>query len=313
MLAFHTGMEQQSLDFSPDELRAALAGRNANSATHEEIVAARSAILGNLSGAYPLLPGRQRGSGYFGQALSRWIGFGVTAAAIMAVIGAAHFYTLQPRQRTTSITVTMREVRTGIGKRATLRLADGTMVTLNADSKLRYPESFCGSAREVQVDGEALFDVTQNSADPFVVKTGNVLTRVLGTRFVVRKYADDPVVQVVVAQGRVALGPAVLSEGDEGTATEGGEISTRKHPNLNAALAWTAGDLVFDKTPLRSVIPDLRRWYGIDIVVTDVRLLGDPITTVFREESRDQVIDALARVLNARAERSGMRVVLSRR
>lgn len=233
-----------------------------------------------------------------------------TMTAVVIVFGVNYIAKLREAGGVSS---SYKEYVTKPGQRASITLADGSKVMLNADTKIRLAPGFGKSLREVSVEGEALFDIVPNSAVPFTVQTNKVLTRVLGTRFTVRYYASDSAVRVVVANGRVALGPVLLNAGDEGNAVSNDRIHTRTLPDINSAFAWTTGKLVFDLTPLRSAIPELNRWYGLDIVVADTTLLSDLITMELRDESAEYVTQLLERVLKVRVEKSGAKVVLSRR
>src|SRR5699024_5556416 len=99
----------------------------------------------------------------------------------------------------------LKEIVTKHGQRIHFRLSDGTKVILNAGSKLIAPKAFSDSARSVQLEGQAFFDVATDSARPFLVNTDRSLTKVLGTRFDVRAYPGDGRVEITVAEGKVAL------------------------------------------------------------------------------------------------------------
>ena len=117
----------------------------------------------------------------------------------------------------------MREIATTRGQQATLDLADGTRVTLAADSKLRIPPSFGRAGtdgvrrRDVELQGE-LFDVVHNTTRPFVVHTTTAVTKDVGTSFVISAYPEAHMTEVVVVSGSVGLwdrpGVSVPDTGD---------------------------------------------------------------------------------------------------
>jgi transmembrane sensor len=194
-----------------------------------------------------------------------------------------------------------------------LRLADGSSMVLAPESKLWVPSDFGGVAREVRLQGEAYFDVVHDSTRPFVVHTEESITRVLGTQFSVRAYRADRRVDVIVRSGRVSLRAergatateAVITRGQLARLDSLGVTTVVQQADVEQALAWTDGRLVFDKEAFREIIPQLERWYHLRIQLADSTLAARRITASFGNESEDQVLDALALLLNARVERQG--------
>ena len=141
-------------------------------------------------------------------------------------------------------------------------LSDGTRVTLNASSRLRYPTSFDGSAREVWLDGEAYFDVSRDPRKPFVVHTERQRIRVLGTSFNVMAYDGDTFNIVTLLSGAVQLD--VL--GTEGSLLE----SVRMKPFEQCRFdTRTGGVFRFRDEPLSMIVSRLEKYYGIEIAVDD--------------------------------------------
>lgn len=206
-----------------------------------------------------------------------------------------------------------RIVATGNAERKRVELPDGSMVLLAPASRVSYDPTFAGNARAVTLDGEGLFTVVKASGKPFVVRAGDVDTRVLGTSFAVRRYAEDSAVHVLVATGKVALGAVVLGTGDAARVTPAGVSEVTHAVNVAAGLAWADGALVLQSTPLRAAIPEFARWRGLDISVTDPRLLQRPITVTLTDESVDEVVDILSSVFEASVVRHGTHLILSPR
>jgi transmembrane sensor len=147
-----------------------------------------------------------------------------------------------------------------------LVLSDGTKVWLNNASSLKYPASFVGSTREVQLEGEAYFEVAHNSSSPFLVKSGNMTIRDIGTSFNVKAYADERLAKVTLIEGGVRVGDLTLKPGQQAI-TEGNVIELSKKPNIEQALAWKNGYFQFDRTDIQEVMRELSRWYDVDKVV----------------------------------------------
>lgn len=175
----------------------------------------------------------------------------------------------------------MQTYTTARGQRATLTLADGSTVTLNAESTVDVPTDFGRRTRDIQLQGEAYFDVAHDSDKPFRVRTGGAVTEVLGTKFNVRARPEEEVaVQVAVIEGRVALGRErdgasdadedvrgtesriVLAAGDLGRLDRDGQLRRVSDADVEALSGWTVGRLAFEQAPLDEVFVELGRWFG---------------------------------------------------
>ncbi len=242
----------------------------------------------------------------------RW-SWGAVAAALLLTAGAAFLLraTRHPALHTTPIP--MREVATAKGQRAEVRLADGSRVILGVESRLRFPETIGTSARDVDLEGEAYFEVKHDPARPFLVRAGGTITEDLGTTFVITRYADDTATRVVVAEGRVAVrqrsAPATrsvtLSRGDLAVLGSAGVPAVSRNVALDAYVGWTRGQLQFRNSPLADVLRQLERWYAIDIQLADPTLASVSVTGTFTSRSAVVVVQAVARSLNLRTEWHG--------
>ncbi|WP_268224685.1 FecR family protein [Sinomicrobium oceani] len=174
------------------------------------------------------------------------------------------------------------------GEKATITLPDGTVVRLNSDSELVFPDRFSGNTRTVALKGEAFFEVTKDKEHPFLVKTGELTTQVLGTSFNVKAYREE--VEVSVATGlvevrkgagdhqreeknHVLLHPsqqAIYRKGDPG-------FTTRK-VDLDSIGVWKEGILSFRQTPLDEAAGMLERWYGVKVILKNPELKACVIT-----------------------------------
>jgi len=242
----------------------------------------------------------------------RWSLRIAAAAAVVALALGAGFAYLQLRVGAEPSTspVALRDYVTPRGQRADFNLADGTHVLLGVASRLRVPADYGARDREVYLEGEGYFEVHHDSAQPFVVRSGGTVTQDIGTRFVVRAYADDRAVEVVVAEGRVALQGTELSQGQLGQVASTGPVTVKTGVDLDRYLAWTQGRLVFDNTPLRDALPQLDRWYDLDFRLGDSSLAALPVTATFKNQPTDEVLDLLAQTLGLRQERHGRIVTL---
>ena len=191
------------------------------------------------------------------------------------------------------------EKRTERSQVATLTLSDGSQVTLNTDSKIRYASDFDQSpVREVLLEGEAFFAVTHDPR-PFVVRTNGMSIQVLGTTFSVSAYPEDDLGTVTVATGRVEVD---LPEGlpTRVLLPERQVVFNRREKTwkeqvavVTDELAWMKGELVFDNAPLSQVVPVLERYYDVTVIFEQKALQDCYLTAHFKEETLFHVLEAI--------------------
>jgi transmembrane sensor len=213
-----------------------------------------------------------------------------------------------------------REYATGAGQRETVTLVDGTEVTLGPVSRLRVAKDYNGGSRRLSLEGEAYFAVVHDSTHPFRVFSGDAVTEDIGTRFVVRAYSPERTVRVVVAEGAVAFHASgvvpttasVLRRGMAARLDSARRIVVANGIDVDQSIAWTRGELAFDRTPVREVIAELSRWYGLDIRLGDSSLSHGSITAWFRGHPLPVVLRTVAVAIGATVERDGNHVVFAR-
>jgi transmembrane sensor len=204
---------------------------------------------------------------------------------------------------------------TGVGERDSLRLPDGTMVILGPASRLVLMDGYGEQARQVELRGEALFDVPHDDARPFTVHAGDGWVRDIGTTFSVT--ADSAAgVRVVVTAGAVALRATeqpgteelVLRQGDRGTLAAG-RMTAERAAATPDDIAWTRGRLVFRDTPVEQVSAELRRWYGVELRA-DPTVAGRRLTASFDGEPAADVLRVIGLALGAELTLRGDTAVL---
>lgn len=167
----------------------------------------------------------------------------------------------------------MNKVITSTGGFYSLVLSDGSRVWLNSESSLEYPVAFGSRERAVRLSGEAFFEVARDESRPFYVMVGEVETRVLGTSFNIKGYADEPEVLTTLFTGKVEVAPlkdvaqkVVLAPGEQaGWNLRDGEMQTAK-ADLERVAAWRNGMFYFDGEDIRTVTRQMERWYGAHFV-----------------------------------------------
>ena len=199
-----------------------------------------------------------------------------------------------------------------------LRLPDGTLIKLAPASTLRIPADYGVAGRGVTLDGEAAFTVAHDATRPFAVRTARTVTRDLGTRFVVRAYPGDPATDVVVAEGRVAVGRTaatsdahILGRGARARVMDDGPVVVTPRVALDPYFAWTEGRLVFYATPLREAAAQLARWYDIDVRLSSDAIGGRTVTASLRDEPAPDVLALIAATLQLELARDGRVYTLS--
>ena len=163
----------------------------------------------------------------------------------------------------------------GRGGEYRLTLSDGTVVWLNSESALRYPASFSGDKREVELWGEAFFEVTRNEEMPFHVKGGDFEIEVLGTSFNVMNYADEKVAQVTLASGKLCVCKgdqyAVIHPNQQ-IQMEEGRFDVRD-VDARYYTSWIDNKFMFDDESLDVIVRKLARWYNLDFEFVDTTLM----------------------------------------
>ncbi|MFW5656815.1 MAG: FecR family protein [Bacteroidota bacterium] len=201
---------------------------------------------------------------------------------------------------------------------ASIELPDGSTVTLNRESKLRYPAEFEIDRRKIILEGEAYFEVSADPERPFIIETKQSRVEVLGTSFTVKAYEETEDVEVVVASGMVSLSPkkmpekrVVLKPGELGTLNPKNEdLEIVKNTDENF-LSWKTRHLEFDNAPLGVITQKLEEVYGKDIIIENEALRACPVTVTFDDMSLEAVLNILQSTLDLRIETSGNTVRIS--
>ncbi len=197
-------------------------------------------------------------------------------------------------------TTRYKEKTTPKGAKITFKLSDGTKVNLNADSKLVYPAAFQEGKREVYLEGEAFFDVEENPEKPFVVHTGHIQTRVLGTTFNVKARPNEEMVQVALVTGAVSLYNAksaetlLLKPDQMATINKSNQKAVKTAYNTDLILGWKNQLLAFSNTDFDQVIETLENWYGVTVIVKRKERFAKGFTGKYKNKSLETVMRGLS-------------------
>ena len=238
----------------------------------------------------------------------RKIAFTVASAAAVLLIAFGIFHFMKPAE-TLKTYASVDEIA------APVQLADGSVIHLNKNSVIKYPEKFGQNNREVYFWGEAFFAIASDKTRPFVIEAGETRIKVLGTSFNVRASEQTGRVEVTVNSGSVlfyyvddsetALDQVTLTAGDRGVYDRRtGKITKTVNTDLNF-LGWKTGILVFDEAPLTDVLETLSGRYDVSFNVTDNQIKNLRLTATFDNESLDSILQVIQLVHSVKITKTG--------
>lgn len=171
-------------------------------------------------------------------------------------------------------------------------LSDGSVVTMNALSQLSYPNRFSGDTRAVYLSGEAFFKITPDKTKPFIINVNGVTVRVVGTSFNVK--SRNGKTEVIVETGIVNVNrdknSISLKPGEKTVVLKSGNSLTKQSTRGKLYSYYINKELVCDSTPLSELVAALNEIYGAHIVIAKPSLNKLPITTVFKNQSLEQIL-----------------------
>ena len=217
-----------------------------------------------------------------------------TAAACMAIL-AVIGWNKNDRHECTCCLISSSETK------GEFTLPDGSNVCLNKGSRLYYSKDMKGSIREVTLEGEAYFDVEKDAERPFIVKAKDMSIKVLGTRFTVTAYEDNPItayleegsiMATVPEHEPVRLTPNHAVSYDPGN----NQLITYKE-NASDHTAWVDGRLEFVNKPLKDIIDCLEHWYCVNITCNDMDIASEiRLSMTIRQESLEEIFSAVSTI-----------------
>ncbi len=226
------------------------------------------------------------------------------AAVLVLVVGSGYLFSLQQSAPPAPVIYA-----TALGEQRTETLADGTQVVLNTETELEV--RYSRDRREIELQrGEAQFDVARDAARPFVVAAGEGTVTALGTRFQVRRGADDVVVTLIEGSVEVAQGDARRALQPHQQARLSGAGVDVQAADLDATAGWLDGWLRFRGTPLRDVLAEANRYSTRKMRLADPELGEIRFNGNFRTGDNASIASAVALILPVRVEESDQEIVL---
>ncbi|NHA03138.1 FecR family protein [Mucilaginibacter sp. HC2] len=253
----------------------------------------------------------------------------VAAAIILLAGGSWFFYSRFVSKRINQLTTTpntWQNKNTVKREKSTIVLTDGTRITLNSQSTLKYPAVFTGKTREVYLSGEAFFDVHKDHEHPFIIHTEKMNIKVLGTAFNVKSYPNDPQSETTLIRGTIEVtlddrpSDRIILKPSEKLIVKNGLFTSRqrnttklKHAETSSGMqyvlttftrlqqddstivetSWTQNKFIFRDESFPILADRMERWYGVDIKFKNDALKQYRFSGVFEKETINQALNAL--------------------
>ncbi len=185
------------------------------------------------------------------------------------------------------------------GKNFELQLSDSTRVNLNSGTTIKYPINFSNQKeRNVYITGEAYFKVAKDKKHPFIVHCNKLNVQVLGTEFNVSSYPEDPITDVVLVEGSVALyvlpnkeANTILKPEFKASFDKQTQLISKYPVITNTYTCWISGELVFKNMTFDNILKKLERHYNIDIVNTNKELGKEEFNARFKNEPIGKILN----------------------
>jgi transmembrane sensor len=206
-------------------------------------------------------------------------------------------------------------VTTPAGGQFQLVLADGTGVWLDSKSSIRYPTNFNGSSREVTVTGQVYLEVAAHPNKPFRVKVGPQVVEVIGTKFNINAFDNEPGIRTTLADGavKVHLGNSelLLHPAQQAAVDEKGNLELVSHPDMEETLAWKDGSFHFSGADIAVIMRQITRWYDVEIEYKD-QIPGAFVADIPRNVPLSQVLQLMELTGHVHFKIEGKKIIVSR-
>lgn len=194
----------------------------------------------------------------------------------------------------------MMEIKTNPGMTTSLTLPDGTLVFLNSESTLSYPSRFDGDTRNVNLQGEAYFEVAKNPEKKFIVSTPHrSQIEVLGTHFNVEAYEKENRVSATLVEGKIGFiykcdnaSKKVLMAPGQKLVYDSKDSKVQLYATSGESeIAWKEGKIIFRNTPLEEGLRMLEKRYNVEFIIKNNRLKGDSFTGAFTNQRLERILE----------------------
>lgn len=225
--------------------------------------------------------------------LNRWIR--VAALFLLPLLTAAGMYFYMSRNRSSSAPLIISVER---GQKANIILPDGSKAWLNSQSKLTYSADYNVNKRELQLDGEAYFEVAHNPQKPFIVKSSDICVEALGTAFGVKAYDEDNLISSILMRGKVRVttpdGESILVPNERVMYDKAAHKRTQsKVRNATDFTGWIHNELRFENESLEEIAKNIQRIYNVEIVFATENIKNQRYTGTVNNNSLESVLNII--------------------
>lgn len=237
----------------------------------------------------------------------------VAASILLVALGVGGSYLIQTRNSPNSFT----EVYSPYGHKTMVVLPDNSKVWLNGDSRIKYNTNF-SNTRNVELSGEALFEVTKNPDNLFTVKSKDIRIEVYGTTFNVQSYNDDIVSEVALVEGSVGLyhDEQLLRKMVPGEVISYDAQSNKfssQQGNISQITSWRADELIIENETFESIVKYLERWYGVEILLDQSLKQNLRLSFKVKTESLTELLSIIDHITPVSYEINGKQVKIAKR
>ena len=248
-----------------------------------------------------------------------YLQWGRYAAIFISAIAIAWLFLVQHHfKKNTEVLITASVKHTDSSK--LVMLNDGTRVWLNSNSTIRYPPQFLNGERTVSLQGEAYFEVTHDTAHPFVIHTSDISIKVLGTTFNVQAYPGESHAEAVLVRGKIAIGDSVgnglvvIAPGQMARFEKNNHKLTVKNVNTDAYTSWRHGQITLTAASLKAIVRKLSELYevrfSIDSSLADITAYN---FTFSKGKPVMEVMDMLCFVAPIRYQMQGKEILITKK
>ena len=195
------------------------------------------------------------------------------------------------------------------GQRSKVVLPDSSIVWLNSGTTLSYPSNFSEQNREVSLNGQAFFQVYHKENNPFLVQANGLIVKVLGTKFDVDAYPENDKIAVVLESGKVSLAHEniesfsyAMQPGEKAMFNIADKALILDFADPTIYSSWKDGKLIFRNESMKNVIDKLKRWYNIEIKVTNVDVYNSIFSGTIQNESYEEIFRYIEIVCDVHCE-----------
>lgn len=238
----------------------------------------------------------------------------VAAVLLPIFVAATTYYFFAPRQQSEFKNIVF---TTPAGQNSSITLPDGSEVMLKGSTRIEVSEGYGKHNRNIEIDGEAFFSVQRNEELPFQVKAASFLVRVLGTRFNMKAYSEDPSIYTTLVHGKIEVTEAIshhhsiLTPGDQLVFMKDSLIARKQKVNTQFFDRWHGQGMIYEKVPVVQIIKDIERIYDVHVQYNGDFLSKKVLTCVFEPgEPLEKVLQVIARTASFKYEIDNRNIII---